>query len=206
MRASWLDHRSGRRAREHGNVVERQLQATGIPLEPARLPNACVRVRSSPRAVACPSTSRRMRASTIELARADQTPAEHDTWALAVFERETQPLLDLHAALEQARRELARPPLGRRHVPDRDREQALDRRPARPCRAPLGVGRAPARTSPRSGGPPAVAQDPRLTHVVVRRLGQRLVAKLDDRRRVPPEASRPARRGRRSARHREEPP
>ena len=96
-----------------------------------------------------------------------------------------EPLLDLDAPLEQARRDLARPRLRLRHPRDRRGEQRRDRRPARPSRAPRARRQRRARRSAASRWLHVrKARIRARAGVVAARLGQRLVAERDQRRGV----------------------
>ena len=162
-------------------LVECLSKVAGEPLGPGQTPEELG-------AEALVASCRRLRldlledrAGSIEVAEADQAAAERNARALAVLEGEAEPLLDLHASLDEAGRELARAPLGGRQKPDcrcdecriADSLGLLERRASiRHCRVDFGLKHAE---------PCAVAQDPRQTRVVGARLDERLVQELDQR-------------------------
>ena len=103
--------------------VERQLPVTREPLDPGM-------GAASLRAQAFVPTGRGLRldlleqrASSIQLPLAGQAPAERHGRALVVLQLKSQPLLDLHAALDETRCEVAGTALCYRNVPDHDGDQ-----------------------------------------------------------------------------------
>ena len=100
-------------------MVERELPATGEPLEHRQLPE-----RHRPSALVPPGSGGGLKlvenaARPVELSEIHQLSRQRATWAVEVVEWEPEALLDRHAALEQARCDLARVHLARSQPRDR---------------------------------------------------------------------------------------
>ncbi len=167
-----------------GGEVERQLPVAREPLDPG---TGSVGLRAQafvPAGCGLRSDLLEQRASSIQLPLAGQAPAERHGRALVVLQLESQPLLDLHAALDETGSEVAGTALSDRNVSDHDGDQGG-------VTDALGLLESRARVDERrvdlcleDPDPAPVPEDPRLPDLVLGGIGERLVQALDRRLRV----------------------
>ena len=80
------------------------------------------------------------RSRPVEVALTHEEPAEEHAWAFDVLERKVEPLLDLHAPLEQARSDLGGVQLEMRRPGDGHREESGISGPFGPFERRMAVG------------------------------------------------------------------
>ena len=144
----------------------------------------CARRCSSPRAAAFVSDLVEQRASSIQLPLAGQAPAERHGRALVVLQLKSQPLLDLHAALDETGGEVAGTALCDRNVPNHDGDQCGVTYALGLLESRAGVDERRVDVCLEDPDPAPVPEDPRLPHLVLGGIGERLVQALDRRLRV----------------------
>ncbi len=160
-------------------VLERELPVTGKPLEPAKTPSDLSAKHLIPTRHGLCCQGLEDRAGSIELTEADEAPAERDRRAFAVLQHETQPLLDLDAALEQPLSKLTGTALHRCDVPDRHSDQSWVTDQLGLLERPTNVGKRCPNIRLKHANPAPVAENPRQPHVVVGRVLERFVQEVD---------------------------
>ena len=170
-----------------GGEVERQLPVSREPLDPGK-GSADLRAQAFvPTCCGLRSDLLEQRASSIQVPLAGQAPAERHGWAFVVLQLECQPLLDLHAALDEAGGEVAGTAFCDRNVSDDDGDQCgvTDALGLLESRTRIDERRVDVRLE--DPDPAPVPEDPRLSDLVPVGVGERLVQALDRRLRVGPE-------------------
>ena len=167
-----------------GGKVERQLPVTREPLDPGL---GTAGLRSETFVPACRGLRLDLleqRASSIQVALAGKAPAQRRGRALVVLELKPQPLLDLHAALDKTRSEVAGAALRDGDVPNHNRYQGRVTNTLGLLERRAGIDECRVDVCLEDPHPAPVPEDPRLSDLVPGGIGERLVQVLDRRLRV----------------------